>query len=291
MVEVLERQGLEEPDRVSSLTTGGQALDDQLLEQFCQKIRSRYGHRFDEYNLTSLKRRIRLSMVQLGHECFTKFSEQVLDEVDTFDAFVQKLSVNVTSMFRDPDVFKILRKNVLPKLASFPHIRIWCAGVSTGEEAYSLAILLQEEGLYHRSLIYATDMNPYAIKRAYLGRYSLTKMMQYSRNYSESGGLSSLSRYYKTTPSMAYMRPELLNNVVFSTHNLTTDGIFNEFHLVLCRNVLIYFNEDLVERTLRMINQSLVSSGFLCLGAQESLFREQRRYHTVFPDQRVFRKI
>lgn len=267
------------------------SLPDENILELCQAIKDRYGHEFHQYSSTSLKRRIGLAMMKLGHHKLDIFAQQILAEPIAFEVLLQQLSVNVTSMFRDPNVYQVLRQKVLPVLASFPHIRIWSAGTATGEEAYSLAILLQEEGLYRRSLIYATDMNPYAIKRAFVGRYSLEKMAEYSSNYNDAGGTHSLSRYYSTSSNMAHMRPGLLDNVIFSTHNLVTDGAFNEFHLILCRNVLIYFNEQLAARVIRLFGESLVGGGLLCLGTQESLFYESRSYSTFCHNSRIFKRL
>lgn len=252
---------------------------DQLFT-ISEKIYQRYGYDFRNYNQSSLGRRVEHTMNNSGISGFDDFSRQILDNVDLFRKLIANISISVTSMFRDPEVFLFLREKVLPRLATYPHIRIWVAGVSTGEEAYSLAIMLKEENLYHRSLIYATDFNPVALSKASSGICRLDKMAEYTGNYINAGGKDAFSRYYTADCSSAHLDPGLLQNIVFSTHNLVTDGVFNEFHLVMCRNVLIYFDRVLTQRVVRLFGESMALGGNLCLGRNDRI--NQQDYQPFF---------
>ena len=198
------------------------------------------------------------------------FINVVHDEL-YFNHFLEEVTVNVTEMFRDPIFFKSLRENVLPHLKTYPLIRIWHAGCSTGEEVYSLAILLKEEGLLERTLLYATDINQHVLEAAQSGAFSIESMTEYTRNYIKSGGKKDFSSYYSAKYGKAIFSSELKNRMVFSTHNLVTDQSFNEFNLIVCRNVLIYFNPLLQNKVVNLFNDSLSESGHLALGSKESI--------------------
>lgn len=195
----------------------------------------------------------------------------LLSDPKVFQRFVHQLSVNVTSMFRDPSFYLTFRKQVIPLLATYPFIRVWHAGCATGEEVYSMAILLEEEGLYDRARIYATDMDSVSIQKAKQGIFPLASMREYSSNYLAAGGKESLSKYYTADQEHALFRSHLKRNMVFAQHNLVCDGSFNEFHVVLCRNVMIYFNSELRDKVLSLLHDSLVRFGILGLGSKESI--------------------
>jgi chemotaxis protein methyltransferase CheR len=203
------------------------------------------------------------------------------------------MSIHVTTLFRDPAFYMAFRRQMTPVLRTYPFVRIWLAGCATGEEAYSMAILLDEEGLYERARIYATDMNETALKKAKTAVYPLVNMKEYTVNYQQAGGKQSLSDYYTAQYDHIQLQSGLKRNIVFAQHNLVTDASFNEFHVVLCRNVLIYFNKSLEARVLRLINQSLGLLGFLCLGAKESLKFSvlEKDFEEVDSLNKIYRKI
>jgi chemotaxis protein methyltransferase CheR len=252
------------------------ALPDTELEQievdlFVLALRRRHGFDFSQYAPASLTRRVR--QLVHAHHCasITALTARLLHEPDFVTDIVQGLSVPVSEMFRDPPVFRALREQVLPMLASYPRINIWQAGCAHGQEVYSLAILLEEAGLYERSHIFATDFNPEALKRAREGIYPARDAQQWSRNYLEAGGSLSLADYYSARYDFVRLHERLRRNITFTSHNLVTDKIFCEAHLVLCRNVLIYFSNPLQNRTLMLFRDSLVRGGYLCLGLRETL--------------------
>ena len=215
------------------------------------------------------------------------------DEPVVLNQLTRVLTVHTTSLFRDPLFFTALREKVLPVLHTYPFLRFWIAGCSTGEEVYSLAILLQEEGLYERCRIYATDLSDQALETAKNGVYPLAAMQDYSRNYQQAGGKNSLSDYYTADAESVVFRRNLRTNVVFGTHNLASDASFNEFHVILCRNVMIYFNHELQARAHQLFYDSLISFGFLGLGKSESMrFTPfDHAYEAVDRRVRLFRKV
>jgi len=221
------------------------------------------------------------------------FYQMVLDQNNIFSKLVDDLSINVTSMFRDPQIFLFLRQNIIPRLVTYPCIRIWSAGVGSGEEAYSLAILLKEAGIYDHTLIYATDINNHYLNEGVEGKYTLSKLEEYRQNYIESGGTGQFEQYYDQESNTFTIHESLRENIVFSTHNLVTDSVFNDFHLILCRNVLIYFNKQLVNKVLQLFTDSLISQCYLCLGAKETInLYSKRKYYSNFAKQfRVYRKL
>lgn len=230
------------------------------------------GADFRQYAPASLKRRIRNWMKQEGVATVSALQDKVLHDAAAMDRFLVNVTVNVTEMFRDPPFYRALRSTVVPLLrkAQYP-TRIWDAGCSTGEEVYSLAILLREEGLSDSCRIYATDLNEHALSRAKEGIFSLSRMQDYSRNYLEAGGAGSLADYYIARYDNAIFDAQLRRNVVFGQHDLAIDSSFNEFDMILCRNVMIYFNQALKARVLKLLRDSLSPGGLLALGAKESL--------------------
>ncbi len=234
-------------------------------------IYRRYGYDFRSYASASIRRRIWKFAEQEGLATISAVQEAVLHQSSMMDRFVLSLTVNVTTMFRDPAFFLALRNSVVPILKTYPMIRIWDAGCATGEEAYSMAIVLKEEGIYDRCRIYATDMNEDVLRKAKTGIFPLSHMKEFTDNYIQSGGKTSFSNYYTAKYDYAIINQELRQNIIFAQHNLVTDKSFNEFNLVLIRNVLIYFNEDLRAKVLDLLHDSMASFGILALGKRESL--------------------
>lgn len=272
------------------LDTDREAVEVSLL---LEAVYRHYGHDFREYAYASLKRRIRNVMQSEGVETISRLQERLLHDPECFQRFLLAVSVNVTAMFRDPDFFRGFRNRVVPLLRTYPFIRIWHAGCSTGEEVYSMAILLQEEGLYDRCRIYATDMDDAVLKQAMDGIVPLKALPQYEENYRQSGGKGSLSDYYTAAYGSARFRASLRENMVFSQHNLAMDGSFNEFHAILCRNVMIYFNRALQDRVHRLLYESLAMFGILGLGSKETLqfTPYERNYEQLAPSCKIYRRI
>jgi chemotaxis protein methyltransferase CheR len=218
---------------------------------------------------------------------------KVLHDPEAMQRLLQHLSVNVTTMFRDPPFFRSFREKVVPHLRAVPFVRIWAAGCSTGEEVYSLAILLHEENLFERCRIYATDMNTRVVEDAKTGIFPVSQMQEYTQNYIAAGGASAFSEYYTSQYERAIFKSWLRRNVVFAQHNLAVDGSFNEFNVIVCRNVMIYFDLELQARAHDLVLQSLRRGGFLCLGRRESLrgCRTPEVYETVDEKERIFRRV
>lgn len=246
-------------------------INDEQVEILINDVLEQYGYDFTGYSRASLKRRLNRLYSLDKHVSFAEFRYKTLNDEVYFKHFVEGVTVNVTEMFRDPSFYKTLRTQILPNLATYPFIRIWLAGCSTGEEAYSIAIMLKELNLLHKSLIYATDLNPTVLEKAATGMFPLAQMKSYSENYIESGGTKDFSSYYSANYSLAKFDMELKSKMIFSTHNLVSDRSFNEFQLILCRNVLIYFDRPLQFRVLQLFNQSLENLGYLALGSKESI--------------------
>ena len=246
-------------------------IEDIEIHLLLEAISRRYGYDFRNYAQASMKRRIKHAVAHLECEGITELTGRLLYDESFFQDLVQKFSIPVTEMFRDPEVYRGLRKEVAPYLATYPFLKVWHAGCATGEEAYSIAILLKEEGLYNRTTIYATDFNEAALNTAKKGIYQIDRFKEYNTSYFESSGTRSLSEYYQAEYDSVIMSQTLKNNLTFARHNLVTDESFGEMHLILCRNVLIYFNQELQDRVLNLLSKSLIRGGFLCLGAKETL--------------------
>ncbi len=238
-----------------------------LLEAVVQ----RYGYDFRNYMADSLARRITLFRQQKGFSSIAEMIPRVLHDPVFFQELQQSLSVTVTEMFRDPFVYRSIRENVVPLLRTYPSVRIWVAGCATGEEAYSLAILLKEEELFDKTTIFATDINDEALRLGKEGLYPQDSIRLFTANYQESGGTRSFSSYYHADYDVATMDQSLKNKITFAKHNLATDSVFGDMHLIMCRNVLIYFDSTLQNRVLQLFEESLVHGGYLCLGTKETL--------------------
>jgi chemotaxis protein methyltransferase CheR len=246
-------------------------VEDIEVQLFVRAMQLRHGHDFSEYAPASLKRRVQQLVRTHGVASISELNSRLLHEEGFVTRVIEGLSVPVSEMFRDPPVFRALRDKVFPVLASYPEINIWQAGCAHGQEVYSLAILLEEAGLYERSRIYATDFNDAALAIAAEGIYATRDARDWSRNYMEAGGSHSLSDYYSARYDFIKLDKKLRRNVTFFNHNLVTDEVFCEAHLILCRNVLIYFSNSLQDRTLGLFRDSLVRGGFLCLGTRENI--------------------
>lgn len=260
------------PDRLTPAPRGREEeLVDIHVALTCEAVRRRYGYDFGEYVPASIRRGVQRCMGMAGLPTFGAFLDRLLGDEVFFREMLGTLAIGTTEMFRDPTVYMALRETVLPVLDTYPRINLWIAGCSTGEEAYSMAILLTEAGLYERAWIHATDFDPGALARARDGVYGAEAMKRYTRAYQEMGGRVSFSHYYTAAYGLAVMNPALRHHMVFSEHNLATDASFAEMHLVMCRNVMIYFGEPLRQRVFDLFRRSLVRRGFLCLGTKESL--------------------
>ena len=251
-----------------------------------------YGYDFRDYARASLKRRIeqRVRFAKLTH--ISEMIPLILAERDFFNSFLMDMSISVTEMFRDPQIFVALREKVFEALRTYSFLKIWHAGCATGEEVYSMAILLKEAGLYEKTQIYATDYNKHSLSIAQKGIYSLKNMRTYTENYQKAGGLTSFSEYYYAKYDSAIIRDAIKKNITFAHHNLVCDGVFGEMNLILCRNVLIYFNGDLQNRVLNLFSESLCNRGFLCLGSKESLVgREvENDFQVIAKKEKIYQK-
>ena len=247
------------------------ARENLETELLLEAVYRHYGHDFREYAPASLRRRIALAMRHERVSTISGLQERVLHDPASMERLLLTISINVTALFRDPDFFLLLRRKVLPILGTYPFLRIWHAGCSTGEEVYSMAIMLQEEGLYGRCRIYATDMNNSVLRQAREGIFPASTVQQGASNYSRAGGTKSLSEYYTSAYGDAIFRANLKENIIFSPHNLALEGTFNEFHLILCRNVMIYFTKPLQQRVHNLLYESLAMFGILGVGSKETL--------------------
>lgn len=252
----------------------------------------KYHCDFRAYAGASMKRRLTAAMTRFNCDTLSQLQDRVLHDAEVFPQLMDYLTVQVSEMFRDPGYFRSLRDKVIPLLRTYPSLKIWVAGCSAGEEVYSLAILLREEGLLERTLIYATDINPTALKKAEAGVYELERIAGFSSNYQKGGGKTSLSDYYTAGYGRVVFDKSLRQHIVFSDHSLATDSVFSEMHLVSCRNVLIYFNRQLQERALGLFRDSLCRKGFLGLGAKESLrfSRHAEAFDEIVREDRIFQK-
>ncbi len=238
-----------------------------LLEAIFQK----FNHDFRKYAFSSVKRRVAHALQQMEFPTVSNLQENLFHDPKCFGRLLQYLTIATSEMFRDPEYYVALRTKVFPLLHTYPSLKVWVAGCSTGEELYSLAICLKEEGLLERTILYATDINPVSLKRAEEGIFSLEDIQKYSESYELAGGKSLLSDYYTAAYDYVAFDKDLIRSVVFADHSLATDHVFSETHLISCRNVLIYFNAELQDRALSLFYESLCHGGFLGLGSKESL--------------------
>ncbi|OIK10912.1 protein-glutamate O-methyltransferase CheR [Bacillus sp. MUM 13] len=273
-------------------TLTAEEREDFEVELLLQAIYRVTGFDFSQYMRSSIKRRIENRMSLDRIRTISNMIEKVLYEKGFVENLLNDFSINVTEMFRDPGFFLAFRTKVVPLLRELPEIRIWHAGCSTGEEAFSMAILLKEEGLYEKAKIYATDMNENVLEQARKGILPLNRMQSYTKNYLQAGGEKAFSEYYSADYQYAYLDPYLLRNIVFFQHNLVTDGSFNEFHVIMCRNVMIYFNGDLQGKVSDLFYHSLCREGFMAMGNKETIrtlsFSEE--FEDVDLNEKIYRK-
>ena len=262
------------------------------LQFLLEAIFKRYGYDFREYSRASLRRRVKQHLLTARYDNISAVTHDILHNGEAFSALLSNLTINVTEMFRDPDFYLAFREKVVPVLKTHPFLKIWHAGCATGEEIYSMAILLQEEGLYERCQIYATDIDKEVLEKARRGIFPVSELKRYTENYKRAGGIHSLSDYCTEKYDNVIMDPGLKKNVIFADHDLATDQVFGEMQVVLCRNVIIYFNRDLQKRVFRLFHDSLDIGGFLCLGSKESLRFSgcSDAFDTIEEQQRIYRK-
>ena len=263
------------------------------LKMLMEAIYLKYSYDFCDYTHASQKRRVLHAMREMGCATISALQERVLHQPKAFSELLQYLTIPVTEMFRDPGYYAALREQVIPVLRTYPSLKIWVAGCSTGEEVFSLAILLKEEGLLERSMIYATDINPQSLEKARKGVFPLESMRSYTQNYQLAGGRRAFSDYYTAAYNAALFDKSLCENVTFADHSLATDTVFAETQLISCRNVMIYFKKKLQERALGLFHESLCHRGFLGLGSKESIDFSSyaRHFEPIVKRERIFRKL
>ena len=267
-------------------------LEEIEVTLLLEGIYKHYGYDFRDYSDASMKRRVKKCLEVEGLLTISGFLDKVLHDSACMSRFLDTVSINVTAMFRDPDFFQAIRSQIIPELRNYPFIRIWHAGCSTGEEVYSMAILLKEEGLLEKSRIYATDMNERVLKEAKDGIFPLKRMQEYTNNYLASGGTSSFSSYYLSKHNSVIINNEIKNKIVWAQHNLATDGSFNEFDIIFCRNVMIYFNAELQNHVHKLFYNSLATPGYLVLGSKENIrfSPHDKNYEDVDMKWKIYRK-
>ncbi|MCW8994287.1 MAG: protein-glutamate O-methyltransferase CheR [Psychromonas sp.] len=267
--------------------------DEQLeIQLFLEAIYRKYGYDFREYSLAHTRRRLEYRRAIEGMRHYSEMQHKVIHEPQFFEQLLLDLSINVTEMFRDPWFYKKVRDLVIPHLKTYPFVKIWHAGCSAGQEVYSMGIVLEEEGMAERSQIYATDFNESILEKAKDGIYPMDLLRQYSANYLSAGGKFSLADYYLADYDSVIIKSALKEKMLFSPHNLATDGAFGEMHLIFCRNVLIYFNRDLQNRVFQLFYDSLIPGGFLCLGSKETLrFADiADKFELISEREKIYRK-
>jgi chemotaxis protein methyltransferase CheR len=267
-------------------------VNDLEIKLLLEAIYQRFHYDFRQYAIASVRRRLQQALSGMHCESISRLQERILHDEHAFPRLLAYLTIQVTDLFRDPDFYLALRQQVVPILATYPSLKLWVAGCSTGEEAYSYAILLAEEGLLDRTRIYATDINDESLRRAQTGVYGLDRLRQFVLNYRAAGGRRSLSDYYHADEHNAVMSPELRRHITFADHSLATDSTFSEVQLVSCRNVLIYFDRELQDRSLHLFADALCPRGFLCLGSKETVrfSAQSHRFEEMHIGQRIFRR-
>ncbi|WP_448657747.1 CheR family methyltransferase [Sphingomonas sp. CJ99] len=268
------------------------SIEDIEIQLLLDALYHHYHYDFRNYARASIKRRLLQARVQLGYDSISAMQAAVLRDDLVLPRLLDFLTVQVSEMFRDPGYFRALREKVVPHLHTYPSLKVWVAGCSTGEELYSLAILFQEEGLFRKTMFYATDINPAALNAAQAGIYPLDRIRLFTENHQKSGGRSSLSDYYTADYGRAAFDRQLSSQVVFSDHSLVTDAAFGEMHFISCRNVLIYFDRELQDRAVGLFRDSLARRGFLGIGSKESLrFSAHASAFTDFvPQEKIYRR-
>jgi chemotaxis protein methyltransferase CheR len=268
------------------------SIENIEIECLLEAIFKKYGYDFRDYSDASMKRRLKLLLAKSHLPNYAALMHALLEDSNLFESLLLEITVNVTEMFRDPTFYTAIRKTVIPILKTYPRIKIWHAGCSSGEEVYSMAILLKEENLLHKSTIYATDINERVLKKAKDGIYPLEHIEAHSLNYQKAGGTETFDDYYTAHADGAAIKNDLKKNILFSQHNLVTDGVFSEMHLVICRNVLIYFNKKLQDRAISLFDESLIRKGILCLGSKETIrFSEHAgKFNDLVEKEKIFQK-
>ena len=262
------------------------------LKPLVEAILDKYGYDFRNYSEASFRRRVDRAIIKHGCKCIAELLDRLIVDSEFFSFLLSDLTVTVTELFRDPEVYRSIREQVVPYLRTYPEIKIWFAGCASGEEVYSMAILLKEEGLYDRSILYGTDINPVALSKAKNGILEAELLKTATKRYFEAGGKSSLNSYYTASYGAVVLKGDLRERMVFSDHNLVSDGVFGEMQLIFCRNALIYFKRKLHDRAIALFEESLCPGGFLCLGTKENL--SLSRHWSAFEDfsrpNRIYRK-
>ncbi len=267
-------------------------IEDENIDLLMNDVFERYGYDFTGYSKASLKRRVSRLYSLDKFPSFAIFRHRLKNDESYFKRFVEEITVNVTEMFRDPSFYLALRNEILPRLGTHPYIRIWHAGCSTGEEVYSMAILLKEANLLSRSIIYATDINRDVLEKSREGIFPIANMKQYSENYIASGGRADFSSYYRANYDGVKFDESLSKQMVFSAHNLVSDNSFNEFHLIVCRNVLIYFDKELQDRVFEVFDKSLGLLSYLALGSKETIkFSSIQANYKQVGKEKIWRKV
>jgi chemotaxis protein methyltransferase CheR len=266
---------------------------DQEIESLFEVIYDKYNYDFRNYAMSSVRRRVHTALTHFSMKKVSEIQAKIEDDRDFFLALLQFLTVPTSEMFRDPTFFQAIREKVVPILKTYPSLKIWCVGCSTGEEVYSYAILLKEENLLDRTTIYATDINPVSLKKAEQGIFSSERMKEYTTNYQKSGGKETFSNYFSTAYGSALIDKEFKKHIVFADHSLATDSVFSEMQFVSCRNVLIYFNKELQNRALGLFHESLCRRGILGLGSKETLrfTNYDAQYSELSKAERLYRRL
>jgi chemotaxis protein methyltransferase CheR len=263
------------------------------LRMLIEAVYLQYNYDFRDYTGASQKRRVLHALREMGCDSISALQARVMHDPAAFSQLLQYLTIPVTEMFRDPAFFAALRENVVPFLKTYPSLKIWVAGCSTGQEVYSMAIMLREEGLLDRSILYATDINPESLETAKRGVFPLEQMQLYTENYQASGGKRAFSDYYTAAYGGALFDKSLVDNVTFADHSLSTDSVFSETQLISCRNVMIYFNKRLQDRVFGLFHESLCHRGFLALGSKESIdfSAYAGQFEPLVKRERIYRKM
>lgn len=277
---------------MKEIVTKDTSLNDAQLSELIDLVKKIHGFDFGDYTKASLKRRLGRIMMLKKLE-FYDLKHILVNEPAFFQEFLEEITVNVTEMFRDPSFYKALNSQVIPYLSTYQHVKVWCAGCSSGEEAYSMSILLKEEGLSKKSFIYGTDINTEVLKEARKGIYSLRKIKSYAENYLMTGLPGSITDHFTIMYDAAAVHSELKHNTLFSVHNLISDTVFNEFQMISCRNVFIYFETELQERILDLFYKSLCPLGYLCLGNKETIRSDnfRKKFKVVNQKENIYQKI
>lgn len=274
------------------MTETYEKIEDIEIRLLLEALYHRYHYDFRNYAMSSIRRRLRQAREQLGFATISAMQERVLHDPDMLPRMLRYLTVQVSEMFRDPSYFRAIREKVVPHLRTYPSLKIWIAGCSTGEELYSFVILFREEGLEERTLFYATDINPEALAQAEAGVYELDRLRLFTENHQQAGGKTSLSDYYQSGYNRCVFDKSLRRNVVFSDHSLVTDQVFGEMHYVSCRNVMIYFDRDLQDRAVSLFRDALPRNGFLGLGSKETLrfSRHEDAFQDFVREDKIYRR-